>query len=84
MASQTADGAVTIGDSHEYGLDVDIFNNEEIDRLILDYLKGFARLPNMQIAERWHGVYARHFDRPSSMSNPNPMFTSSPRQPEKA
>jgi FAD dependent oxidoreductase TIGR03364 len=72
MASQTADGAVTIGDSHEYGLDVDIFNNEEIDRLILDYLKGFARLPNMQIAERWHGVYARHFDRPFFYEQPEP------------
>ena len=72
MASQTADGAITIGDSHEYGLDVDIFNKEEIDRLILDYLKGFARFPNMEIAERWYGVYARHFDRPFFYEQPEP------------
>jgi D-hydroxyproline dehydrogenase subunit beta len=72
MASQTADGAVTIGDSHEYGLDVDIFNKEEIDQLILDYLKGFARFPNMEIAERWYGVYARHFDRPFFYAQPDP------------
>ncbi|MBL8222636.1 MAG: FAD-dependent oxidoreductase, partial [Bryobacterales bacterium] len=70
MASQTADGAVTIGDSHEYGLHVDIFNKEEIDRLILRYLAGFARFPNMEIAERWHGVYARHFDRPFFYERP--------------
>ena len=72
MASETADGAVTIGDSHEYGLAVDIFDKDEIDRLILDYLRGFARFPNMQIAERWHGVYARHFDRPFFYEQPEP------------
>ena len=72
MASQTADGAITIGDSHEYGLDVDIFNKDEIDRLILQYLTGFVRFPNMQIAERWYGVYARHFDRPFFYEQPEP------------
>jgi FAD dependent oxidoreductase TIGR03364 len=72
MASETADRAITIGDSHEYGLAVDIFNKEEIDRLILEYLKGFARFPNMQIAERWNGVYARHFDRPFFYEQPEP------------
>lgn len=72
MASQTADGAVTIGDSHEYGLDVDAFNKEEIDRLILRYLQGIARFPEMRIAQRWHGVYARHFDRPFFYEEPEP------------
>lgn len=72
MASQTADGAITLGDSHEYGLDVSIFNKDEIDRLILDYLRGFARFPNMAIAERWYGVYARHFDRPFFYEQPEP------------
>jgi FAD dependent oxidoreductase TIGR03364 len=72
MASQTADGAITIGDSHEYGLAVEVFNKEEIDRLILDYLKGFAQFPDMRIAERWHGVYARHFDRPFFYEQPEP------------
>jgi FAD dependent oxidoreductase TIGR03364 len=72
MASQTADGSVTIGDSHEYGLDVDIFDKEEINRLILDYLQGFARFPRMEIAQRWHGVYARHFDRPFFYHRPEP------------
>lgn len=70
MASQTADGAITIGDSHEYGLDVDIFNKAEIDRLILAYLQGFAQFPTLEIAERWYGVYARHFDRPFFYNRP--------------
>jgi len=64
MASQTADGAITLGDSHEYGLAVDVFNKEEVDELILGYLRTFARLPEMRIAERWHGVYAKHMDKP--------------------
>jgi D-hydroxyproline dehydrogenase subunit beta len=72
MASQNADGRITIGDSHEYGLAVDIFNKDEIDRLILDYLRGMARFPEMRIAERWHGVYARHFDRPFFYEQPEP------------
>jgi FAD dependent oxidoreductase TIGR03364 len=72
MASETHDGCITLGDSHEYGLEVDIFNKEEIDDLILAYLKGFARFPNMEIAERWHGVYARHFDRPFFYEQPEP------------
>jgi len=60
LVSQTADGALTLGDSHEYGLSVDIFNKEEIDELILHYTKQFLRAPDLAIAERWYGVYAKH------------------------
>jgi FAD dependent oxidoreductase TIGR03364 len=72
MASQMADGSITLGDSHEYGLEVYIFNKEEIDRLILDYLQGFAQFPNGQIAQRWNGVYAKHFDVPYFVADPEP------------
>ncbi len=60
LVSQTADGALTIGDSHEYGLAVEVFNKEEIDRLILDNARTFLRAPDLTIAERWYGVYAKH------------------------
>jgi FAD dependent oxidoreductase TIGR03364 len=60
MASPTQDNAITIGDSHEYDLTVDVFNKERIDELILSYFEMFARLPNRRIAERWSGVYAKH------------------------
>jgi FAD dependent oxidoreductase TIGR03364 len=60
MASTNANGAVTIGDSHEYGLDVNIFNRDEIDDLILRYLDSFAVFPNRKIEQRWYGVYAKH------------------------
>jgi D-hydroxyproline dehydrogenase subunit beta len=60
MVSQTSLGELTIGDSHEYGLAVNIFDNPEIDRLILEYAKAFLRVPTLEIAEQWHGVYAQH------------------------
>jgi FAD dependent oxidoreductase TIGR03364 len=60
LASQTADGAITLGDSHEYGPTPSVFDRTEIDDLILDEAKTFLRLPSWRIAERWHGVYALH------------------------
>jgi FAD dependent oxidoreductase TIGR03364 len=60
LASQTADGAITIGDSHEYGLSVDIFDKPELDELILREARTFLRLPDWTIAQRWHGVYSLH------------------------
>jgi FAD dependent oxidoreductase TIGR03364 len=64
LVSQTADGSLTLGDSHEYGLAVDVFNKAEIDDLILEYTKGFLRAPDLRIAERWYGVYAKHPTKP--------------------
>lgn len=72
MASETLSGEITIGDSHEYSLAIDIFDNPEIDRLILDYLRKFLRLPAPQIAQRWHGVYAKHPHRPYFTASPHP------------
>lgn len=60
LVSQTADGALTLGDSHHYGLAVDPFNREHIDDLILAATRQFLRAPDLTIAERWHGVYAKH------------------------
>jgi FAD dependent oxidoreductase TIGR03364 len=70
LVSQTADGALTLGDSHEYGLDVDIFNKQAIDDLILEYTRGFLRAPDLTIAERWYGVYAKHHEKPLVVMTP--------------
>ena len=64
LVSQTAQGELTLGDSHEYGAGIDIFNRDELDELILGYIKGFLEAPVMRIAERWHGVYAKHPEHP--------------------
>jgi FAD dependent oxidoreductase TIGR03364 len=60
MVSQNARGELTIGDSHEYSLAFNIFDNPEINRLILSYTKDYLRVPTLEIAETWHGVYAKH------------------------
>ena len=60
LVSQTVNGELTLGDSHEYGRCVDVFNKEELDDLIMGYISGFLRAPDIRIAQRWHGVYARH------------------------
>jgi len=60
LVSQTVQGELTLGDSHEYGLCTDVFNKDEIDGLILKYISGFLRAPDLTIAQRWHGVYAKH------------------------
>lgn len=57
LVSQTADGAVTIGDSHDYRSTHDPFEHEAVNAAILDYFATFAALPRPEIAERWHGIY---------------------------
>lgn len=60
MASQYARGEITIGDSHLYDDEIEPFDKPEIDEMILAYLETFLRLPGLEIAERWNGVYAAH------------------------
>jgi FAD dependent oxidoreductase TIGR03364 len=60
MASQTETGELTLGDSHEYDQAVTPFDNPAIDALVLEYLKGFLNLRDVEIASRWHGVYVKH------------------------
>lgn len=60
MVSQNASGELTLGDSHEYGLAVDIFDKSVINRLILDYARQYLSVPTLEMAEYWHGVYAKH------------------------
>jgi FAD dependent oxidoreductase TIGR03364 len=60
LVSQTEQGELTLGDSHEYGAAVEIFDNAEIDRLILEYLVTFLAAPSLELAQHWHGIYAQH------------------------
>ena len=64
MVSATTDGALTLGDSHEYGLAVDIFDRPQINNLILDFARRHVRMPLSAIDRSWHGVYASHSDAP--------------------
>ena len=59
MVSQNALGELIIGDSHEYGDNPEPFDKAELNQYILEYLKGFAKIPSWEIAETWHGIYAK-------------------------
>lgn len=72
LVSQTAAGEITLGDTHEYGLAVDIFDKPELDDLVLRYLATFARFPDQTITQRWHGVYAKHPELPYCRFEPAP------------
>ena len=75
MASQHADGRVTLGDSHEYDQSIEPFDREEIDALILRELQRLIDLPDWQITERWHGIYAQYPNRICLVEQPEPGVT---------
>ena len=72
MASQNGRGEIVIGDSHEYGWVIDPFDKPAIDQLILNYLQTFLAAPALHIAQRWHGIYAKHPDQADFISDPAP------------
>lgn len=60
LVSQNSLGELTLGDSHEYTDEPAPFDSAPIERMVLDYLAEFFCCPNPAIAQRWHGVYAKH------------------------
>jgi glycine/D-amino acid oxidase-like deaminating enzyme len=72
MASQNARGEVTLGDSHEYGADIEPFDKAEIDDLVLEYLATFLDAPPLRIASRWHGTYCKHPASHVALARPAP------------
>lgn len=59
IAAQHHDGTLTLGDSHEYGLDLPPDNLPKVDELILGALRDFAVIPDLRIASRWQGIYLK-------------------------
>lgn len=59
MLSQNMNGEFTIGDSHEYGFDLDPFDRKSINDLIIGYLKSFVLLDNYQPEQTWNGIYPK-------------------------
>lgn len=72
LVSQNGHGELTIGDSHEYGGEIEPFDKAQIDEWTLDYLATFLEVPGLRIASRWHGVYAKHPDLPFVILEPTP------------
>ncbi len=75
LVSQNGQGEIVLGDSHLYGDVVQPFDEAHIDQLILDYLNTFLQAPDLRIATRWHGVYAKHPTDPYLVLHPAPGAT---------
>jgi FAD dependent oxidoreductase TIGR03364 len=75
LLAQNALGELVIGDTHEYGLTLDPFDSERANQLILSYLATFARVPNLTVAERWHGFYAKLAGHSELVIQPEPGVT---------
>ncbi|MEI6525188.1 MAG: TIGR03364 family FAD-dependent oxidoreductase [Planctomycetota bacterium] len=60
MASQNHLGQVVLGDSHQYGEEVEPFDTCDIDSYILRELEKIICLPTWDLQARWHGVYAKY------------------------
>jgi len=59
MVAQNMQGELTVGDSHEYGLDFDPFDKHFINQLILDYLKNMVHIDQWRLIESWNGIYPK-------------------------
>jgi FAD dependent oxidoreductase TIGR03364 len=59
LLSQNNEGDLIIGDSHHYEKTIEPFDREAINDIILRYLHSFVELGDINITERWHGIYAK-------------------------
>lgn len=75
MMSQNGLGELILGDSHEYALTFDPFDRADINQFVLNYLKGFAQVPCLDIAATWHGIYAKLPDKTEFVAHPAPGVT---------
>lgn len=75
MMSQNASGELILGDSHEYGLTLDPFDRMEVNQYVLDYLKQFAQVLSFELAETWHGIYAKLPGKTELILEPEPSVT---------
>ena len=75
LLAQNGFGELIIGDSHHYGRTVEPFDSEHVNTLILDYLRSFTELGEIQITERWHGVYPKVLQNSNLILSPEPNVT---------
>jgi FAD dependent oxidoreductase TIGR03364 len=64
MGAVSRDGSVLVGDSHEYGADIELADRADVDRSMIAYLESLLALAPLTPSRRWQAIYYRHRDRP--------------------
>jgi FAD dependent oxidoreductase TIGR03364 len=72
MASQDSAGRLILGDSHQYGGEIEPFHDEAIDRWILEELEKRITLPDDPVDQRWQGYYLKRRDHGVLIRDPCP------------
>lgn len=74
LITPTPYGDLIIGDSHEYGLNAQPFNSEEVDNLLIELTENTLGC-QIEVKERWQGVYGAKGKEPISILNPSSKVT---------
>ena len=74
LITPTPYGDLIIGDSHEYSLDAQPFNSEEVDNLLIELAEHTLGC-SVQVKERWQGVYGAKGTEPISILTPSEKVT---------
>ena len=57
IVTQLSGGDLVLGDTHEYGDTVSPFGDERLDTLVLAEARRLLGVDELQVHQRWHGVY---------------------------
>jgi FAD dependent oxidoreductase TIGR03364 len=57
IVTQLPGGDLLLGDTHEYGDTVSPFGDERLDQLVLAEATRLLGVSELEVVERWHGVY---------------------------
>ena len=60
LVAQNNHNELLIGDSHEYGIEIDPFIKTEINKLILKYLDQYFPIKNLELTNIWSGLYLKN------------------------
>lgn len=70
LVSQQGTGEITLGDSHEYGDEIEPYDKQRINQLVLRYLGTFLEVEDLKVTTFWNGTYAKHPEKPFYTANP--------------
>lgn len=72
IVTQLADGDLILGDTHEYADTVSPFRQERLDRLLLAEARHLLGVEQLDVRERWQGVYPSAPGDPFMVTEPVP------------